>query len=489
VNIFLITLIKKGAWDWIDENKDKIIGISNKIWDYAELGLVEENSAKLLITELEKEGFKIQVGVAGMPTSFIASCGNNKPIIGFLGEYDALPGISNKKIPKKEPIITGAPGHGCGHNIYGSTAYAAAVATKKAMEENKITGTLKVFGTPAEENYAGKAYMARAGLFNDVDACIGHHPGGINTCGLASSTAVFGVKFHYYGKSSHAAGGPENGRSALDAIELMNVGVNFLREHVIEKARIHYVIEQGGGQPNVVPDYARSWYYVRAPEMEQLRPIYNRILKIAEGAALMTETQLKTEFIDGIYNKIPNKILSQVVLCNMREVGFPQPSKEELVFASEIAKSFTVEQKIDGLKKQKLPNWEKYVDTNIMTDVIDPWNEGEVNAGSTDTGDVSWITPTAEFGTSAFVLGAPGHSWQAVACSGTSMGHKSLIYASKVASGTAIELLTNPEAIEKAKEELTKRLAGKNYVSAMPEGHNPPLDIARETWARQPKIV
>lgn len=485
----MIILNKKIAWDWIEKNRERLIVISDKIWDYAELGLVEENSSKLLITELEKEGFIIQSGVAGMPTGFIATYGKGKPVIGFLAEFDALPGISNKKIPKKEPLVTGAPGHGCGHNIYGTTAYAAAVATKKVMEENKIIGTIKVFGTPAEENYAGKAYMARAGFFDDVDASIGHHPGGINTCGLASSTAVFGVKFHYYGKSSHAAGGPESGRSALDAIELMNVGVNFLREHVIDKARIHYVIEQGGGQPNVVPDYARSWYYVRAPEMEQLKPIYDRILKIAEGAALMTETQLKIEFIDGLYNKIPNKILAIVVVDNMRQIGFPQPSNDELEFAAEIAKSFTREQKIEGLKKQKLPNWERYVDTNIMTDILDPWNEGEINAGSTDTGDVSWITPTAEFSTSAFVFGAPGHSWQAVACSGTNMGHKSLIFASKVAAGTALELLYNPNIIVNAKEELIKRLAGKKYISAMPEGHNPPLEIARETWLKQPKNV
>ena len=477
---------KEKAWDWIEGNSGHIIGLSDEIWGYAELGLVEERSSKLLSGELERHGFRVESGVAGMPTAFIATWSSGKgPTIGLMGEYDALPGLSNKKVPRKEPLRPGAPGHGCGHNIHGVTAVSAAVATKHAMEAGKIKGTIKMFGCPAEENYDGKVFMVRAGLFRGVDACLSHHPGSYNTAGLGSSTAINSVKFHYYGKTSHAAGSPEQGRSALDAIELMNVGVNFLREHVIDKARIHYVIEVGGGQPNVVPDYARSWYYIRAPERDQVDNIYARILKVAEGAALMTETTLRVEFLTGVYNLLPSKALSRVIVSNMREIGAPKYTVEDLAFAAEIAKSFPREQKIDNLRKSKLPNWERYVDVDVVSDILDPWNEGEVSGGSTDVSDVSWQTPTMEFGTAAFVLGAPGHSWQSVACGGTSLGHKSLIFASKTMAGATLDLLTKPELLAEAKEEHAKKMQGRTYRCAVPDDIGPPLDVAREQAAKQ----
>ncbi len=478
--------MKGEAWDWIDENAEHIIGLSDRVWEYAELGLCEEKSAKLLAGELERHGFKVERGVAGMPTAFVAVWGNGEgPTIGLMGEYDALPGLSNKKAPHKDALRDGAPGHGCGHNIHGVTAVSAAIAVKHAMEADKIKGTIKMYGCPAEENYDGKVFMVRAGLFKGVDACLSHHPGSHNTAGLGSSTAINSVKFHYYGKTSHAAGSPEQGRSALDAVELMNVGVNFLREHVIDKARIHYVIEAGGGQPNVVPDYARSWYYIRAPERDQVDHIYARILKIAEGAALMTETALKVEFLTGVYNNLPSKVLSGVVVANMREIGAPTYTKDDLAFAAEIAKSFPKEQKIDNLRKSKLPNWERYLDVDIVPDILDPWNEGEVSGGSTDVSDVSWQMPTMEFGTAAFVLGAPGHSWQTVACSGTSLGHKSLLFASKTMAGTALDLLTKPEVIAEANEEHAKKMQGRAYRCAIPDDIGPPLAVAREQAAKQ----
>jgi len=478
--------MKQKAWGWIDENNEHIIGLSDSVWEYAELGLMEEKSAELLSGELEKAGFKVERGVAGMPTAFVATWSNGKgPTIGLMGEYDALPGLNNKKVPWKEASREGAPGHGCGHNIHGVTAVSAAIAVKHAMEVGKIKGTVKMYGCPAEENYDGKVFMVRTGLFNGVDACLSHHPGSFNTAGLGSSTAINSVKFHYYGKTSHAAGSPEQGRSALDAIELMNVGVNYLREHVIDKARIHYVIEAGGGQPNVVPDYARSWYYIRAPERDQVDHIYARILKIAEGAALMTETTLKVEFLTGVYNNLPSKVLSGVVVANMREVGAPKYTTEDLAYAAEVAKSFPKEQKIDNLRKSKLPNWEKYVDVDIVTDVLDPWNEGEVSGGSTDVSDVSWQTPTMEFGTAAFVLGAPGHSWQTVTCGGTSLGHKSLIFASKTMAGATLDLLTKPELLKQAKEEHAKKMQGRTYKCAIPDDIQPPLAVAREQAQKQ----
>ena len=477
--------MKESAWGWIDENREHIVGLSDKVWDYAELGLVEEKSRRLLADELEKHGFRVERGVAGMPTAFIATWSNGEgPTIGLMGEYDALPGLNNKKVPWKEAQRGGAPGHGCGHNIHGVTAVSAAIATQHAMKEGKIKGTIRMYGSPAEENYDGKVFMVRADLFRGVDACFSHHPGSLNTAGLSSSTAINSVKFHYYGKTSHAAGSPEQGRSALDAVELMNVGVNFLREHVIDKARIHYVIEEGGGQPNVVPDYARSWYYIRAPERDQVDHIYTRILKVAEGAAMMTETTLKVEFLTGVYNTLPSKALSGVVVANMRKIGAPTYSEEDLAFAAEIAKSFPKEQKVDNLRKSKIPNPEKYLDVDLVTDILDPWNEGEVSGGSTDVADVSWQTPTMEFGTAAFVLGAPGHSWQTVACSGTSLGHKSLVFAAKTMAGATLDLLTKPELLAEAKEEHAKKMQSRTYRCAIPDEIGPPLEVAKTAAAK-----
>jgi len=412
---------KELALSWISDNESRIIEISDKIWEYAELGLIEYKSSKLLADTLEKAGFNVERGVAGMPTAFVASYGSGRPVIGIMGEYDALP-----KVPWREPLKEGAPGHGCGHNIHGTSGMAAAIAVKVAMEEAGLKGTIKFFGTPAEENFSGKVFMAREGLFKGVDAVISHHPGSMNAATLKSCLAINSYKFHFYGMSSHAAASPERGRSALDAVELMNIGVNYLREHVIQEARIHYVIEKGGDQPNVVPAYARSWYYIRAPEREQVEDITKRILDIAKGAALMTGTRLEVQMIDGLYNVIPNRVLSELIVKNMREIGPPEYSDEDLEF--EIAKSIPLEQKREALRKSKRPDWEKLIDVLMDRSVPDPWGEGEIMFGSTDVADISWQAPTKEFSTAAWVLGTPGHSWQVVAQSGTGLGHKSLIF-------------------------------------------------------------
>ncbi|MGD0802810.1 MAG: amidohydrolase [Candidatus Bathyarchaeia archaeon] len=471
--------MKQTAWKWIDENREHLAEMSDKIWGYAELGLWETRSSKLIADELEKNAFKVKRGVAGMPTAFVAEYGKGQTCIGIQGEFDALPGISQKVTTQKEPLTPGHAGHGCGHNVHGVSGMAGAIALRYELEADNINARIKFFGTPAEENYAGKVFMVKEGHYDDVDACLSHHPGSMNTARLTSSTAVNGVKFHYYGKTSHAAANPEQGRSALDAIELMNIGVNYLREHVIQEARFHYIIEAGGGQPNVVPDYARSWYYIRAPERDQLEPIYSRILKIAEGAALMTETTLKVEFIDGLYNIIPNKVVAETVVKNMREVGSPTYSEKELEFAAEIAKSTPKEQKVDSLRKSKIPGWEKYVDIDLLTDILDPTGEGEVMAGSSDVGDVSWKCPTVEFGTTLNVLGAPGHSWQFVAMSGSTVAHKSLVFAAKTIAGTALDLITQPELLKKAKAEYTDRLKGRIYKTPIPVDCVPPLETAK----------
>ncbi len=467
---------KDVAFDWIENNEEKLAEISDKIWEYAELGYVEFKSAELLANELEKNGFQVEREVAGIPTAFVGTWGSGKPVIGVMGEYDALPGLSQKAVPYKEPIKKGEPGHGCGHNIHGTSGLGGAIALRYAMEEAGIEGTIKFFGCPAEEMLSGKVWMVREGLFDDVDAVLSHHPSSMNVAALRSSNANNAVKFHFHGKTAHAAGSPEQGRSSLDAVELMNIGVNFLREHVIQDARIHYVIEEGGGQPNVVPDYARSWYLVRAPERDQLEPIYQRILKIAEGAAMMTDTELEVQFIKGIYNKLPSKTLSDAVTENMRLIGPPEYTNEEMEFAEKIAESISKEDKRTTLWKSKRPNWEELVDILIDRTIPEAWDEGEVSHGSTDVSDVSWQAPTMEFGTSTYILGTPGHSWQNVALSGMSIGHKSLFFASKVIAATCIDLLTKQDIRKAAWDELEERKTGREYHSPIPEDLDPPLD-------------
>jgi len=446
------------------------------VWELAELGLIETKSSKLLADELGKHGFKVHRGIAGMPTAFVASWGEGKPVIGIMGEYDALPGISQKKVPWNEPLHLGKPGHGCGHNIHGTSGMAAAIAAKTALENKKTPGTIKFFGCPAEENFSGKIFMVRDGYFQDVDAVISHHPNDMNAVDLRSSLAVNSIKFHFHGKASHAGGSPEQGRSALDAVELMNTGVNYLREHVIQDARIHYVIEKGGDQPNIVPPYARSWYYVRAPERDQLEFIYNWILDIAKGAAMMTRTKSEIEFMEGSYNVIPNKTIANVIVKNMQKIGLPEYSDEDIQFAKDISKTITRETKIAQLRKTKRPAWETLVDKLIDDEVPDPWGEGETIHGSTDVADVSWQVPTLEFGTATWVIGTPAHSWQAVAQSGVGIGHKSLLLAAKVMAATVIDLLTKENLLKEAREEHSRRIGDREYKSPVPPDHKPPVN-------------
>jgi aminobenzoyl-glutamate utilization protein B len=469
--------MKSDALSWIDRNIDVIIGISDKIWSFAELGFEEHDSSRLLSGELERHGFRVERGVAGIPTAFVASWGSGKPLIGVMGEYDALIGVSQAKTPRKQPIVEGGTGHGCGHNIHGASGMAGAIAARYAMEKHGVKGTIRFFGTPAEESGSGKVWMVRSGVFDGVDAVLSHHPGAMNYGGLGSSLANNSVKFHFHGKTSHAAGSPEQGRSALDAVELMNVGVNYLREHVVQDARMHYVIEAGGGQPNVVPDYARSWYLIRAPERDQVDSIYARILKIAEGATLMTETTLEVEFLKAVYNKLPSKTLSDIVTSNMRLIGAPEWSDEEMTFAEELSKNVPTEQKREALRKTKRPNWEKLEGVVMDSSIPDAWDEGEVSHGSTDVSDVSWKAPTMEFSTSTWPLGTPGHSWMNVAASGTGIGHKSLIFASKIIAASALDLLTRPEQLKGAWDEQSKRTLGKTYRSPLPPDAKPPLGM------------
>jgi aminobenzoyl-glutamate utilization protein B len=468
-------MVKEVALAWINDNEKKIIEISDKAWDYAEVGLLENNTAKLFSEEIEKHDFKVEMGVAGMPSAFTATWGSGSPVIGVMGELDALAGISQKVSPVREPIKEGGTGHGCGHNIHGASGLAGAIAIKTEMEKNNIPGTVKFFGCPAEETLVGKVFMVRDGVFDGVDACLSHHPYIHNTASLGSSKAMHSFKFHFYRRTAHSAGDPENGISALDAVELMSNGVNFMREHIIEKARIHYVVEEGGGQPNVVPEYARTWYYCRAPQRDQVDYIYNWILQIADGADKMARTTHKVEFLTGCYNTLPNKTLIDLVIRNMREIGAPKHTVEEIEFAEKMNESIPPELKREGLRKSKLPDWEKMVDELFDERVLDPWDEGEEGGGSTDVADVSWNTPTLEFTTACCMLGTPGHSWQFVAQSGMSIGHKGLIFASKVIAASGLELLTNPALLKAAQDEWEERMGGKVYKSPLPADLKPPL--------------
>lgn len=462
------------AVKWIEAQRQFLAGINDRIWELAEVGLQEYKSSQLLAAELEKAGFKVERGVAEMPTAFTATWGSGRPKIGFLAEYDALPHLSQKASPVREPLRHDAPGHGCGHNTYGAAVLGAVLALKEEMVRDNLPGTIVFFGCPAEETLIGKVFMARAGLFDDLDCALTWHPGAFNTVSLSSSNAMNSAKFTFYGRSSHAAGDPENGRSALDAVELMNVGVNYLREHIIEEARIHYVITKGGGEPNVVPAEAQVWYYVRAPRRQDVDAIFARVLKIAEGAALMTETTFKVDLLAACYNMLPNEALSAVLYEAMKKAGPPQWTLAEIEFAKEISKSFAPGQKEALIRATKLPPeyGEKYLD-----DTIAPiFDRGEIMKGSTDVADVSWVTPTAQINTCCQAIGSPGHSWQFVASSGMSIAHKGLELAAKTLAIAGSELLRNPELIEQARAEFAAATKGQPYQCAIPADVKPPLD-------------
>jgi aminobenzoyl-glutamate utilization protein B len=464
----------KDALAWIERRGADLTGLSDRIWELAEVGLQETQSAKAQEKFLRGEGFTVESGVAGMPTAFVASWGRGKPVIGFLGEYDALPGISQKAIPVKDPLKQGAPGHGCGHNLLGVAALAGAAALKREMEAHELPGTVRYYGCPAEETLVGKVFMVKDGLFDDLDAAITWHPGGLNSVWNNSSNAMNSIKFTFYGRTAHAAGDPHHGRSALDAVELMNVGANYLREHVIEKARLHYVITDGGGEPNVVPAKAQVWYYVRAPERPQVDEIYQRLLDIAKGATLMTGTTHDVTFLVGCYNYLPSKSINALVQKYMEQIGAPKFDEAELEFARKMNESFEPGQKEAGLKAAKAP---PEVFKQLINDtIVPPKDEEAPMAGSTDVGDVSWVTPTGQFGTATGVIGQPGHSWQVSACSGMSIGHKGMLFAAKVMALAGLELMTNPDELKKARDEWKERTRDNPYESPIPEGVKPPLD-------------
>lgn len=430
-----------------------------KIWGYAEVGYQEYKSSALLQKMLKDAGFDITAGVAGMPTAFIAEYGSGKPIIGILGEFDALPGMSQVASPEEKSLVPGAPGHACGHHLFGVGSAAAAIAVADWLKQNHKQGTIRYYGTPAEEGGGGKTYMVKAGLFDHVDAVLHWHPSNGNSADAISSLANISAKFRFHGIAAHASGAPEQGRSALDAVEAMNHMVNMMREHIPEASRIHYVITHGGDAPNIVPAFAEVFYYCRHPDMDMAKQNFEWIVKAAEGAALGTQTTMDYEVIHGLYNLKPNETLSRVMNKNLTRIGGYTYSPEEQEFAEKIQKTLVAPSNLEN------------------TGMVTPFRvEEDGSGGSTDVGDVSWVVPTAGVRTATWVPGTSGHTWQAVAAGGTSIGTKGMIMAAKTMALTAVDLYADPSIIDAAWQELYRR-RGKEFTYIPLVGdRDPPLD-------------
>jgi aminobenzoyl-glutamate utilization protein B len=462
--------------EWIETNKQRFIEPSDRIWQFAELGFTEQQSSSLLAAILEESGFLVQRGIADIPTAFVASYGTGKPIIAILGEYDALPGLSQEAVPTLKPRQAGGNGHGCGHNLLGVAGLASALAVQEAIRLGEAKGTIRYYGCPAEENGSGKTFMVKAGVFKDVDLSLCWHPDVYNGIVGTNMLANIKVNFRFHGKAAHAAYDPYNGRSALDAVELMNVGANYLREHLIPDARIHYVITNGGGSAaNVVPPLAESQYIIRAPLLRQVNEIYQRVMDVARGAALMTGTEVEFIFQKGMSNLLLNDTITDVLYEKMVQVGPPEYDQQEIEFARQIATTCPQDDmagmltKLFGKEARKLipedPVLLVPVMPNVQMDFVAP--------GSTDVGDVSWVTPTGQIETTCATLNTPSHSWQIVAQSGMSIGHKGMLYAGKVMALAALEFMTHPERLNAARDEFERKIKATPYECPIPDGLKP----------------
>jgi aminobenzoyl-glutamate utilization protein B len=432
----------------IEAKRETYAGVAKQIWGFAEVGYQELKSSALLQQELKAAGFQVKAGVADIPTAFVATYGSGKPVIGIIGEFDALPGLSQEaQTAARHAIEENGAGHGCGHNLLGTGALAAAIAVKEWMASTGRAGTLRYYGTPAEEGGSGKVYMVRAGLFSDVDIAVSWHPGDRNDASPTSSTANITGKFRFRGVAAHAAAAPDRGRSALDAVEAMDYMVNMMREHVPQETRIHYIITRGGAAPNVVPDFAEAYYYARQPSMPILDGIWQRIVDAAKGAALGTGTTMELEVTGAVYNVLPNEYLSGVMHTNLERIGGFAYTPAEATFAEELRKTLTDPPDV-AIGSQES---------------VRPMQNGRVNSSSTDLADVSWNVPTVSMTAATFAPGVPAHSWQATACAGGTIGIKGMMVAAKSMALTTVDLFTDPSHIQKAREEFDRK-RGPNFV-------------------------
>jgi aminobenzoyl-glutamate utilization protein B len=444
----------------VGAHADRFGAISRQIWETPELGFHETKSSPLLQQELRANGFDVKSGVAGMPTAFTASFGSGAPVIALMGEFDALPGLSQKDVPTLAPVVEGAPGHGCGHNLLGSASALAAVAIKEEMQARGLKGTIRYYGTPAEEGGGGKIYMLHAGLFRDVDAVLAWHPGDANRVNLGSLLANNGGRFKFYGIASHAAAGPERGRSALDGLMIMLTAVEFLREHVPQETRIHYIITNGGSAPNIVPAFAEANLVARNPDAQVLNGIWERIMDCARAGALASGTRMEFEQGTNYSNVVPNDVLSAVLGRAMQKAGGYEFSPDEKKFSDELQKTLGAPVKAPGPETV-------HVDTSET-----------VSSASSDSGDVSWVVPTAQFNTATFVPGVGAHTWQAAACAGSTIGRKGMLVAARTLALGAVELFENPAEVKAARAAFEKRLAGRKWSTRIPVDGKPPLDYA-----------
>ena len=435
--------------------------IAKTIWEKPELGYMETNSSALLQKELKDQGFIIQSGVAGIPTAFTATYGSGQPVIGILGEFDALPGMSQAAVPYKKARIDNGPGQACGHHLFGTGSMAAAISVKDWLKSSGKSGTVRFYGTPAEEGGSGKVYMVRAGLFDDLDAVLSWHAGDANQANPSTNLATISGKFRFSGNASHAAAAPEKGRSALDGVEAMNDMVNMLREHTTESTRIHYVITKGGVAPNIVPAEAEVYYVIRHSNRVEVQSVWERVLKAAKGAAIGTETKMTYEIIGGTYERLPNVVLSKIMHANMEKIGGVNYSQADNDFATEIQKTLRTD----------APDIE-------TAGVIEPmvFTYGKASA---DTGDVSWNVPTAAVRAATWVPGTPAHSWQAVASGGTPIGYKGMMVAAKTIALSAIDIYNDPAVLEAVKAEFDQRRGPDFKYKALLGNRKPALDYRK----------
>lgn len=440
----------------VEKHQKELIMLSDDIWNYAETALMEHKSSKALADYAEAQGFKVERNVADLPTAFIASYGSGKPIIGIMGEYDALPGLSQKAQITKEALKVGAAGHGCGHNMFGPGSLGAAIAIKELIEAGELKGTIRFYGTPAEEDLAGKVYMARAGVFDDIDVCLDWHPSYLNEASVQSSQAVTDYSINFKGKSAHAAADPWNGRSALDAAEFFTTGINSLREHVKPSVRMHYVYTKAGQVPNVIPEEASVWLWIRDSKRSGVAEVAERMKDIVKGAALMAGVEYEVKLNSGLYEILVNQAGADVLQKNIEFVGPISYTEEEIEFANNIMKEYGLEAKgIDGsIHKMK----------ETLADAV---------GGSTDVGDVSYIVPEISLGAVTAPVGSPWHSWVVVACGGMSIGHKGMLFASKSLGTTMVDLFEDEALRAKIKAEFLKRKGSEVWKAMLPEGPAP----------------
>ena len=470
---------KSELFDRVDDRGEQLRAIAREIWETPELGLHEHESAAALIAALEEEGFDVETGVGEMPTAFVASYGEGDPKVGILGEYDALPGLSQEVTAEPDPVVEGDPGHGCGHNLFGTAGVGAALALKEAIEAGALEGTIRFYGCPAEETLVGKTYMARAEVFDDLDAALTWHPGDLNTPRRGSSNALDSIRFTFEGIASHAGGSPDAGRSALDGVELMNLGVEFMREHVSDDARLHYVITDGGEAPNVVPAEATVWYFVRAPTREEVDRLTDWLRDVAEGGALMTGTDVTERYLTGCYDYRANGVVTDVIWENMETVEPPEFDEADRELAAQLKASVPDERIEARLEDRPDELVDEIRGKALHASPVPAYDEDGQTHGSTEVGDVSWIAPTGQFSAATWPIGVPGHSWQVVAANGD-FGEEGMLYAAKVLAGAAYDLLADPETLTAAKEEFEREIGTDAYETPLPADAEPPFDVTVE---------